>query len=162
MSLKNKMVAIVGVIIILFVVLFFEINVKNKQAIDSNENPYGKDDLRQETIDLLGDPLYGNIIVPDDLDAKLENKETVTVYYFSPTCVYCQKATPIVVPITEELGIDMVKMNLLEFDKMNYYGLEGTPTLIHYENGEEVARVEGLPENAEEAYRAFFDKYVLK
>lgn len=160
--MRNKMLIIIGVIVVLFIGLYFLTNYKNQQTIESTDNPYGKDELHQETIDLLDDPLYGNIIVPDDLDAKLENGEDVTVYYFSPTCVYCQEATPIVVPLAEELGIDMKKMNLLEFDLMDYYGLEGTPTIVHYEDGEEVGRIVGLPENPEEDYRAFFEKYVLQ
>ena len=45
---------------------------------------------------------------------------------------------------------------------MDYYGLEGTPTIIHYKDGKEVGRIVGLPENPEEDYRAFFEKYVLQ
>src|SRR5699024_5902970 len=109
-------------------------NYKNEQGLNSNENPYGKDRLKQETIDQLDDPLYQNIIVPEELDAKLDNNEDITVYYYSPTCSHCLKTTPYVVPIAEELGIDLKKMNLLEFDKMDYYEVEGTPTIIHYED----------------------------
>lgn len=156
--MKNKMIIIAVVIVVLFGGLFFVTQYKNKQALSEN-NPYGKDNLHQETIDLLDDPLYGNIIVPEDLDAKLENGESVTVYYFSPTCVYCRNTTPVVVPLTEELNIDMKKMNLLEYDLMDYYGIEGTPTIIHYENGEEVARIVG--EQPEESFREFFEQHVL-
>ena len=157
--MKNKMLIIVGVIVLLFAGLYFINNYKNKQAVEDNENPYGKDSLKQETIDQLDDPLYQNIIVPEDLDAKLANGEDITVYYYSPTCVYCQKTTPVVVPIAEELGVDLKKMNLLEFDKMDYYHIEGTPTIIHYENGEEVSRIVG--EQPEENFRSFFKEYVI-
>lgn len=157
--MKNKMLIIVGVIVLLFAGLYFVNNYKNKQAVEDNENPYGKDSLKQETIDQLDDPLYQNIIVPEDLDAKLANGEDITVYYYSPTCVYCQKTTPVVVPIAEELGVDLKKMNLLEFDKMDYYHIEGTPTIIHYENGEEVSRIVG--EQPEENFRSFFKEYVI-
>lgn len=153
------MLIIVGVIVLLFAGLYFVNNYKNKQAVEDNENPYGKDSLKQETIDQLDDPLYQNIIVPEDLDAKLANGEDITVYYYSPTCVYCQKTTPVVVPIAEELGVDLKKMNLLEFDKMDYYHIEGTPTIIHYENGEEVSRIVG--EQPEENFRSFFKEYVI-
>lgn len=159
-KMRNKMVMIVGAIVILFVALYFVNDYKNKKALDVANNPYKKDTLRQETIDQLNDPLYGNIIVPDDLDAMLEAEEDVTVYYYSPTCVYCQQTTPIIVPITEELGVDMKKMNLLEFDKMKYYDIEGTPTVIHYEKGVEVGRLSGA--HSAEEYRSFFDEYVLK
>ncbi|MEI3609605.1 thioredoxin family protein [Pseudogracilibacillus sp. SO10305] len=158
--MRNKMILIIVVIVVLFAGLMLVTNMKNKQTIEDN-NPYDKTNLQQSTVDLLDDPNYQNIIVPDDLDEKLDNKESVTVYYFSPTCSYCQKATPIVSPLAEDLDVDMKKLNLLEYDKMKHYEIEGTPTLIHYENGEEVARIEGLPENAEEVYEDFFETYVL-
>jgi len=158
--MKNKMLMIVGAIVILFAALYFVNDYKNKKALDVSDNPYKKENLRQETIDQLNDPLYGNIIVPEDLDAKLDAGEDITVYYYSPTCVYCQKTTPVVVPLTEELGIDMKKMNLLEFDKMDYYDIEGTPTIIHYKDGIEVGRISG--ERPEEEFREFFDEYVLE
>src|SRR5690625_3694410 len=150
--MKNKMIIIIGAILVLFGLLFFVTNYKNDQALESVDNPYDKDTLKQETIDLIDDPLYQNIIVPDALDEKLAAGEDMTVYYFSPTCSYCQQTTPVVVPVTEELGIDMVKLNLLEYDKMDYYGIEGTPTIIHYENGEEVDRIVGYHE--EEVFKA--------
>ncbi|MEI3612863.1 thioredoxin family protein [Pseudogracilibacillus sp. SO30301A] len=159
--MKNKMFIIVGVIILLFVALFFVNKYKNNQALENTDNPYGKDTLKQETIDQLDDPLYQNIIVPEDLDNKLENGEDITVYYYSPTCVYCQQTTPIVVPIAEEMGVDLKKMNLHEFDLMDHYGIEGTPTIIHYENGKEVGRIVGSQENPEETFRAFFEEYVV-
>lgn len=157
--MKNKMVIIIAAIVILFGLLLFVTNYKNKQSVEGVDNPYDKDSLRQETIDLLDDPLYQNIIVPDELDERIESGEAVTVYYFSPTCSYCQQTTPIVVPVTEELGVDMVKMNLLEYDKMKYYDVEGTPTVTHYENGEEVASIVGYQEK--EDFEAFFKEYVL-
>ncbi|HLQ95520.1 MAG TPA: thioredoxin family protein [Pseudogracilibacillus sp.] len=154
--MKNKMTWIIIVIVVLFAALVFVITQKNKQAVDNNENPYGKDTLKQETIDLLDDPLYDNIITPDDLDAKLDNGEDLTVYYFSPTCVHCQRTTPVVVPVAEDMDVDMKKMNLLEFDKMDYYDIEGTPTIVHYEDGEEVDRIVG--EQSEEDFKEFFEK----
>lgn len=156
--MKNKIVLILIVVVLLFGGLFAVTQYKNKQAL-SGDNPYGKENLHQETIDLLDDPLYGDIIVPEDLDATIESGEEVTVYFFSPTCVYCQKTTPVVVPITEELNIDMKKMNLLEYDLMDYYNIEGTPTIIHYKDGKEVARIVG--EQPEENFRAFFEQFVL-
>lgn len=157
--MRNKMLIIVAVILVLFGGLIVINNMKNKKAVTSENNPYGKETLHQETIDQLNDPLYDNIILPEDLDQKLADGEDVTVYYYSPTCVYCQRTTPVIVPLTEELGVDMKKMNLLEFDLMKYYDVEGTPTVIHYKDGEEVARLGGQHE--EEEYREFFEEYVV-
>src|SRR5699024_9070011 len=82
----------------------------NKEAIEDNE--YEKENLKQETIDQIDDPLYGNQIVPEDLNEKIASGEAVTVYFYSPRCVYCQRTTPVLVPLTEELNIDMKKLNL--------------------------------------------------
>lgn len=158
--MKNKMVLIIGVVVILFSGIFILNNMKNKKVVDNEANPYGDKKLHQETIDQLNDPLYQNIITKENLDLALENKEDITVYYFSPTCVHCINTTPIVTPLVDELGIDMKKMNMLEYEGLSHYDLEGTPTIIHYEKGVEVARFEGSSE--EEEFRKFFEQYVIK
>ena len=153
--MKKKMFMIIGVVIILFGGLYFVMDYKNKQVVENNENPYDDKNLHQETIDQLEDPLYQNQITPDNLDQALADKEDVTVYFYSPTCIHCQKTTPVLMPITEELNVDMKKLNLLEYDdKWNHYAIEGTPTLIHYQDGEEVDRISG--QQTEESFRNFF------
>lgn len=157
--MRNKMLLIIGVIVILFVALYFVVDYKNTQKLTSADNPYGKDELAQETIDQLDDPLYQNQITPDALAEKLENGEDVTVYFYSPTCVYCRQTTPVLVPVAEELGIDLKKLNLLEFEESwDTYNIEGTPTLIHFENGEEVDRISG--EQSEDVFREFLAPFV--
>ncbi len=54
-------------------------------------NPFGKEELHPATIDLLDDPNYQNIILPDELREALNNKETITVYFYSSTCEFCKK-----------------------------------------------------------------------
>ena len=154
------MLIIFGVIVILFGALYFANNYKNKAAIENNENPYGKTNLQQETIDQLSDPLYQEQVTPDDLKKRLANKEDVTIYFYSPTCSYCVKTTPNLVPVAEDLNVEVNKLNLLEFnDEWNTYGIEGTPTLIHYKNGEEFARLTG--QQSSEAFEVFFNENVL-
>src|SRR5699024_9288165 len=97
--MRNKLLIIVGVIVVLFVGLVVIKKVK------------------QETIDQLDDPLYQNIILPTELERALKNKEDMTVYFFSPTCIHCINATPVVVPLVEELDIDMKKLNTLEYEE---------------------------------------------
>jgi len=157
--MRNKMLMIIGSIVVLFVALYFVIDYKNKQAIDASDNPYGKDRLHQETIDQLDDPLYQNQITPDALAEKLDAEEDVTVYFYSPTCIHCQRTTPVLVPLAEEMGVDIKKMNLLEFeDEWDTYDIEGTPTLIHFSDGEEKDRMSG--EQSEEEFRKFLDENV--
>ncbi|MBC5636641.1 thioredoxin family protein [Ornithinibacillus hominis] len=158
--MQKKMIIIIAAIVVLFFALYFVIDYKNNKALEGN-NPYGKTNLEQATIDQLNDPNYQNQIVPEALNEKVENGESVTVYYYSPICVYCKATTPYLVPLAEEMGVDMVKLNLLEFStEGNKYGIQSTPTLVHYEDGKEVARLEGQQEK--EVYAAFFEEYVLK
>lgn len=153
------MLLILGAVIILFAGLYFVVDYKNKQAVDGTNNPYGKDTLAQETIDQLDDPNYQNQIIPDALDELLDNKEDAFVYFYSPTCVYCQRTTPVLVTLAEELDLDLKKHNLLEFkDSWDTYHIEGTPTLVVYENGEEVDRISG--EHSEEEFNDFLTPYV--
>ncbi|WP_404451681.1 thioredoxin family protein [Virgibacillus necropolis] len=155
--MKKKMIIFTVVLVVLFAGLYFVVQYKNNQAIDDSENPYGKTDLHQATIDQLEDPNYQNQILPDELSKKLDNGESLTVYFYDPTCPHCRRTTPILVPLAEELGIDVKKLNVLEFqDAWNTYAIEGTPTLIHFENGKESARISGG--KTEEQLRTFFEE----
>src|SRR5690625_7746185 len=155
--MRNKLLIIVGVIVVLFVGLVVINNVKNDEKTVSGDNPYGDKKLKQETIDQLDDPLYQNIILPTELERALKNKEDMTVYFFSPTCIHCINATPVVVPLVEELDIDMKKLNTLEYEEaLSEFNIQGTQTIIHYENSEGETRFEGATE--EEQYREVLKK----
>jgi thiol-disulfide isomerase/thioredoxin len=156
----KKMLIIIGSIVVLFVALLFVVDYRNSQTVENADNPYGTTDLEQETIDQLNDPNYANQILPEELAATIENGEPVTVYFYSPSCVYCQQTTPYLVPLAEENNIDMKQFNLLEFGEQALpYAIESTPTLVHFENGEEVARIVGQQD--EEEFQAFFEEHVL-
>lgn len=163
--MKKAIFILLGVVLV-FGGLFFAVDYKNKQAIGNSDNPYGKTKLDQETIKLLDDPLYQNQVTPNTLAEKLENKEDVTLYIYSPKCSYCVQTTPILVPLAEEMDVNLEKLNLLEFDTKKLrkeYSIEGTPTVIHFENGKEVDRIGGMPEEGiENAYRTFFEENVLQ
>jgi thiol-disulfide isomerase/thioredoxin len=149
----KKVLIFLGIIVILFVVLSFLTNMQSKEKIAGN--PYGKDTLEAATIDLLDDENYQNIILPQELEKKLANKEDVTVYFFQSTCGYCKQATPILMPMAKELGIDLVQYNLLEFKPgWDKYRIEGTPTIVQFKDGKEAARIEELQDEA--AYRQWF------
>lgn len=107
------------------------------------------------------DDYYKNTISPDALENELKNGKSTTVYFYSPECSYCNKATPKVVPLTEELNIDLQMYDVLENERgWDDYHLEGTPTIIHFENGQEVARLEGYAEK--DTYEQWFKENVLK
>lgn len=117
-------------------------DISNRQQAAGN--PYGKANLNPATLAQLSDPLYDNLIMPDELRTRLTNKEDLFVYYYSPLCEHCQATTPVLVPIVKDMKIDMKKHNLLEFNaSWDDFQIEFTPTLVHYKGGQEVARLVG-------------------
>lgn len=154
----KKIIIFSAIIIALFVGMAILTSMQNKAKIGEN-NPYKTNDLQQATIDLLDDPNYQKIILPDELEKKLDNNEDVTVYFFASDCPHCKVTTPVLMPLADEMGLDVVQYNLLEFqDGWNQYGIEGTPTLVRYEDGKEVARIDGSREEA--VFRQWFEENV--
>lgn len=153
----------IGIVIVLLIGIF---------SVDKfqKDNPvYGKptSDLNVATREILSDQNYQNIILPDALDQKVADKEDFVVYMFSASCVYCKATTPQIMPIVNEIGLDLPQFNLLEFPQYQAkYNVEYTPTLIAFEDGVEVERLVGgvVPEGSAEGatladFREFFEKY---
>ncbi|QAS51681.1 thioredoxin family protein [Halobacillus litoralis] len=156
--MKKNMIIFASVLAVLIVVLIFVVNYQTSKK--TADNPYGKDNLDPTTVEQLDNPDYQNQIQPDELEDQIQSGDPTTVYFYDPNCAHCQRVTPILVPIAEEFEVDMKKMNLEEFkDQWGKYGIEGTPTLVHYENGEEQARIAG--EQSVTAYDDFFRSEVL-
>lgn len=151
----KKVIIFLAVIVVLFAGVALLTKMQNEEKI-AEDNQYNKDSLKPETIDQLDDPNYQNIILPENLKAKLDNKEDVTVYFYSPTCGYCQQTTPIVSPLAEEMGIDLVQFNLLEFESgWDQYKITETPTIVQYKGGEEAERLVGLKDK--EVFEEWFN-----
>ncbi|MCQ6563004.1 thioredoxin family protein [Paenibacillus mendelii] len=161
-SKMNKPIIFIGIIVVLFA-LIFVLNNSNKNAL------YGKSssDLNPATRELLDDPNYQNIILPGDLADMKKNKEDFFVYFFSSDCSHCRFTTPQLTPLVKELGVDMKMFNLLEFRE--YFGkenIEFTPTLVYFKDGVQAERlVGGLKEEGTDSgyslddFKAFFEKY---
>ena len=154
----KKLAIVGGVVVLLFAAIIVLTNMKNADKM--KDNPYGTDELNQSTIDLLGNENYKNIILPDALAEKVASGEGVVGYFFSPECGYCMNYTPKMMPIAKDLDIEVNQLNLLEYDTWDTYKITATPTLIYFEDGKEVARIEG--DASEEATRQFFNDVVLK
>lgn len=143
-----------GIIVVLFIAIIFLNNLSNKSKLE--DNPYDKDDLDQATISLIGDENYSNIILPAELDKKIESGDTTFAYYFSPLCQYCKSFTPKLMPIAVEYDIHIDQLNVLEYpEEMDTYEITQTPTLVVYKDGAEVTRIIG--DHEESNVRAFFD-----
>ncbi|ANB59337.1 thioredoxin family protein [Anoxybacteroides amylolyticum] len=149
-----KKIFILGAIIAaLFIAISWITSYQQKEK--AQNNPYKKAELNPATVAQLDDPNYKNIILPDELAKKLKNHETVTVYFYSPTCPHCHKTTPIVIPMAKKMGIDLKLFNLLEFEEgWDTYHIDGTPTIVHFEKGKEVKRIDGYHE--ESVFRDWF------
>lgn len=155
----KKLLIIGGAIASVFILLIVLTNMSNDKKLA--DNPYGTNDLKQETIDQLDDENYQNIILPDDLQKKIDSGEPVTAYFFSPICVHCKAMTPVLMPVVEDMGVDLVQYNIYEFEQgWEDYMIEATPTMIHFEDGKEVSRMVG--NYPEENIREFFNEVVLK
>lgn len=156
----KKLLIIGSVIVVLFAAIIVLTNVSNKSKLESANNPYGDKKLKQETIDQLDDENYQNIMLPDELEAKIKAGEPVNAYFFSPICVHCQAFTPVLMPIADELGIDIAQLNVYEYDDLwEKYNIEATPTFIRFEDGKEVNRFVGALK--EEDLRTFLNTVVL-
>ncbi|MGN7177717.1 thiol reductase thioredoxin [Paenibacillus sp. FSL R5-0490] len=152
----KKVIIFLAIIVALFAAVGMLTKMQNEEKV-SEKNPYGKDSLHPETVKQLEDPNYQNLILPEELDKKLDKKEDVTVYFYSPTCPHCQKTTPVVAPLTEDMGIDLVQFNLLEFeDGWDNYGIQETPTIVQYKDGKEVNRITGSQEK--EVFEQWFNE----
>jgi thioredoxin-like negative regulator of GroEL len=153
----KKVITFLAIIIALFAALAFVTNYSNQQA--SEGNPFGKAELKSATIAQLDDPHYQNQILPEELEDKLKNKESITVYFYSPECPHCKETSPVIVPMTEDLGLDLPLFNLLEFeDGWQHYQITSTPTVIRFEDGKEVDRVEGRV--SDEQFQSWFEQWV--
>ncbi|WP_409176710.1 thioredoxin family protein [Brevibacillus fortis] len=156
---KRFMIVFIFLIVIigLFTGLYIFTEVKKNTRNDeySGSNPYANKNLHQETIKQLNDPLYQNIILPEELDKRLQNNDSLYVYFYSPTCVHCRNATPKLMQAADQLNKEVLMFNLLEFENgWDDYQIEGTPTLLKYEKGLESLRLEG--DQADESYVKFF------
>ncbi|MEG0681874.1 MAG: thioredoxin family protein [Eubacterium sp.] len=155
----KKLALFGGIIVILFVAIIVLTNMSNEAKL--KDNPYGTKDLKQSTIDQLSDENYQNIILPDELEKKIESGEGVVGYFFSPECLHCKNYTPKLMPIAKKLDVKVNQLNVLEFpEQWDKYALDATPTLIYFEDGKEVARLTG--DAPDETTNKFFNDTVLK
>lgn len=162
---SNLIYVYIGIVVVLLVAIFSMDMFENNKVNALYQKPTGE--LNLATKELLNDPNYQNIILPEELDQKIEDKEDFLVYMFSSSCIYCKATTPKIMPIVDELEMDLPQFNLLEFPTyQKKYNVEYTPTLIAFEDGVEVERIvggveeEGSTQGATlDDFRAFFEKY---
>jgi thioredoxin 1 len=156
----KKLSIYLGIIAALFALIY----VLNHVSVNSND-PDAKrlynrpaSQLNQLTVKQLKDANYQNIILPEDLKKRVQNKESLFVYFFSPDCPHCVRTTPMLYPLSKQMNVDLKQLNLMEFkQEWTTYNIEYTPTLVYFKDGKEVERLVG--ENEEQKFKDFFDKY---
>ncbi|MGB6406068.1 MAG: thioredoxin family protein [Planococcus donghaensis] len=155
----KKLLIIAGIVVVIFAGIILLTNQSNDTKLANN--PYDTDDLNQATIDQLDDENYQNLILPADLEKQIASGEPTTVYFYSPLCGYCKETTPILMPVAEDMDVDVLQYNLLEYEEEAApYQIEATPTLVHYEDGKEVSRWVGA--QPKENIELFFNDVVKK
>lgn len=121
-----------GIIVVVFALLAILTVTANKQKMESvGDNQFGKDELLPATMEIVDDPNYQNAILPDELEERINNEETFTVYFYASECPHCREATPRLNEIAGELGEDIPQYNLREFEQgWDDYNIQSTPTLV--------------------------------
>lgn len=153
---------IVGLIIVGFVAAFIfikEYQSNPENLSDSGYYPYtdiAAEDLNGPSVDLLDNENYQfNKTLEETVNLVQEETDGIFVYHWSPVCQYCLNATPFLVDAKEQVDANLVQLNLLEYQQApQVFMIASTPTLVYYENAQEVERLEGDPGNAE-AYVEF-------
>ena len=133
----KKMLIFGGIIIVLFAAIFAvtQMESENKEKQEKN--------------------YYTNKITSSDIRKNNEEKKEQTVYFYQTGCHYCEKVSPIIVPMAKDMNIDMKVIDIFNDEKAwDDYKIEGTPTIIHFKDGKEVSRIKG--EQSKDAFEKWF------
>lgn len=100
---------------------------------------------------------YKNQISQQELKQNLLEKKEKVIYFYQTNCSHCLKISPIIVPMAKDMDINMEVLNIEnEIDPWKDYNIKGTPTIIHYKDGEEQSRIMG--EKSEETFKKWFEQ----
>ncbi|WP_243526023.1 co-chaperone YbbN [Bacillus pseudomycoides] len=133
----KKMLIFGGIIIVLFVAIFAVTQMEGEKKEKKEKN------------------YYTNKITSSDIRKNNEEKKEQTVYFYQTGCHYCEKVSPIVVPMAKDMNIDMKVIDIFNDEKAwDDYKIEGTPTIIHFKDGKEVNRIKG--EQSKDAFEKWF------
>ena len=83
--------------------------------------------------------------------------DKAVVVFGSPTCPACKKLNEIIVPLLEQVhtGVEFMFLDGDEFvGTADYYNIEFYPTLLYFEYGEEVRRIQST--NIKEIEKTLF------
>jgi len=148
---------IIALVVIIFagVFIFMSSGSDDPESLsESGYYPYTDKEpgeLEGSTIDKLDNEDYQHNKTPDEVKETVASGEGEFVYFWSPTCVHCEAATPFLMDAFNSEDQDITQLNVLEYQQAwQDYQIEATPTLIYFEDGEEVDRFTGNPGNSED------------
>ncbi len=76
----------------------------------------------------------------------LEGKGPIAVEFMSYGCAYCRALEPALQQVAQKVGANaqIFRVNIAVEEQLAAdYGIDGTPTLVMFSNGQEVGRAEG-------------------
>ncbi|OQR53365.1 thioredoxin family protein [Bacillus sp. CDB3] len=93
-------------------------------------------------------PNYTNISL-QQYKSKIQSNEDFMIYVYKTTCGVCQEMKPSINEVITEGKINLIAMNADEegnIDRSFFeeQKLQKSPTLLYYQNGKEVERLEGF------------------
>lgn len=158
---------VIGIIVAGFIVAFLFIRDYQsdpENLSDSGYYPYtdiAASDLQGPTVDLLDNENYQlNRTLEETVDIVQEETDGVFVYFWSPICSFCLSATPNLVDAKDQADANLIQLNILEYSAAaQVFMIASTPTLVYYENSQEVERLEGDPGDAA-TYAAFMEAMI--
>ncbi|HDX9707597.1 TPA: thioredoxin family protein [Bacillus thuringiensis] len=99
---------------------------------------------------------YKNQINPKQLQKDITNNKEKIIYFYQTNCSHCARTSPIVVPLSQKMNINMEVLNLKEYiEAWDLFKIEGTPTIVFYKDGKEINRISG--EHSEKTYQDWFE-----
>ncbi len=147
---------IIGLIVVVFIGVFIFMNNQTsdpESLSDSGYYPYTDkkpDELTGPTIDLLDNEDYQANKTPAEVEEIVNSGEGEFVYFWSPTCSHCMEATPMLTEALDSVEGEVTQLNVYEYENAwATWNINSTPTLIYFEDGKEVERLEGNPGSAE-------------
>ncbi|WP_410976717.1 thioredoxin family protein [Bacillus cereus] len=97
-----------------------------------------------------------DIISIKELDEKKYENDTY-VYFFKPDCKFCKQANDDIYKAAKDTNVNLNRVDLSKKENKRLWDdhlIGGTPTIIHFNRGEEVERIEGAMPY--ETYKKFF------
>lgn len=129
----KKIVIFLGIIILIFISLYL----------------IQKEEPKKENF------LYKNEISSENLNKSIASGDPNYIYFYQTDCIHCKKVSPVIIPMAEDLNIDL-KVHDLQKNQENWdtYNIQGTPTIVYYKDGKEIDRIHG--EQPKETYEQWF------